>query len=180
MEVFVMSKPNEVLFRLHNVTPPAALQVEEFDRNDIAFEVEHARLGVLPGEKIFKTNVDVDGPWMLAAVFNVLKRNGYTPLNMNVERRPTPKMTIKPVLSINFGLTGETTCTPEQVNWAEEFLSTVVFKLAHGYLNPRVDGSSQLAIDCIFTVKREPGQSDLPLQKMLGAPAPTPDTTALA
>lgn len=172
-----MPKPKEVLFRLHNIAPPAALQIDVYDRNDASLKEAHQRIGVLPGEKIFATDVMVDGPWKLATVFAVMKGNGYVPLNINVERRPTAQNTIKPVLSINFGQTGESTCNPEQISWAEEVLSTTVYKLAQGYLNPRVDGGSQLAIDCVYTVKHESGRSDLPLEKMMGIPVSAPDTT---
>lgn len=168
-----MSKPDEVLFRLHAIRTPDVLGVETAMRNDDFLKKQHEQLGVLPGTKVFETRLPQDKPWRLDGVLGDLRQGGYTLLNMNVELRPgAVKDSIKPVLSLNFGM-GTSTCTPEQLAWVEEYLGRAVFKLAQAFRNPRVDGTSQLAIDCAQAARFEPGLNSLPLCRLLELPAPS-------
>lgn len=158
-----MPKPNEVLFRLHNVRTPEVLGVEVNQRNDSFLKEQHEKLGVLPGKKVLSTNVETDPLWNLKNTLVCLRQQGYTLLNMGVEIRTHPKTgKKKPVLSLNFGLVGETTCTEEQLEWAKEFFHRTGYELAQAYLNTRRDGSTQLAYDCINAVSLT-GQIEAPL-----------------
>ncbi len=169
-----MPKPNEVLFRLHAIKAPDALGVEVNQRDDVFIKQQHEKLGVLPGQKVLATDLSVDRPWRLNNLFSDLRRGGYTLLNMNVEIR-TDKVSkkSKPVMSLNFGLVGECTCTPEQLAWVQEYLGRAAFKLVQAYLNPRRDGSTQLAYDCINAVELDQAwHSPMPVEQLFALPAP--------
>lgn len=175
-----MRKPNEVLFRLHNINAPKELNIDVNRRDDDFLRAQHEKLGVLPGEKVFETNLPKDGPWKLGGVVRDLAQAGYRILNMSVELRPIKNSDkFKPVLSINFGLAGDATTTPEQNGWIVQLLSGATFKLAQAYLNPRTDGTTLLALDCANAVQDGSRQVALPLGRLLGQSATSSAKTQL-
>lgn len=164
-----MNKPNEVLLRLHGITPPADLGIEVNKRDDDVLRKLHEQKGILPGHKVLETDSFKDPSWRLDEVFDHLAAAGYLLTNLNVELRPGKKMgSFKPVLSLNFAQSDQTTCTVEQMAWVQQLLAKASYGLAQAYLNPRADGSAQLSFDCAQSERFLPEQSVLPVKRLLG------------
>ncbi len=163
----------QVLVRLNGISAPDNMGVEIIDRDDERLRQQRAEGQLLPGQKVFQTNLEVDRPWRMGGVFGDIQQVGFFISNVSQEMRGGQKSGKKtPVLTLSFEPGDQHRYAPGFLAWMTQYFQTNSFELAMMHRNPLVGGGQQLVIDVCRVVPVGFGQKFLPLRPQLGIPSP--------